>query len=419
MLIKKYVADTESNAIMMAREEMGSEAVVMNIKKTEPKGIMKLFKKGTVEITAAVDDSFEKQKAETKKNEKRTNQKNGSLAPNSRTLDALEKAMLNGELDIHSKDNPVFNTKEKSRKDAPVSELETFIEDRIKEEVGREKETVNKKDKMTERMSACKKLIETQLKEAEVADKYVEELLDDVEDMFVAENTINSILACLYQKIILKLGQPNLIYTEKEHPKFYFFIGATGVGKTTTIAKIVSDLKLNKKAKVALVTADTYRIAAVEQLKTYAEILDIPVKVVYSPEEMEQIVDELEEFEYVLVDTAGRSHLNGEQKSELIDLLNTVDDKDIYLTLSVTTKYKDLLDIAKMYKEITDYSIIFTKLDETKCIGNIYNLRQETGASLSYITTGQNVPDDIEKLDTQYIAKKLLGGNDDGSGRES
>lgn len=415
MLIKKYVADTESNAIMMAREELGSEAVVMNIKKTEPKGIMKLFKKGTVEITAAVDESFEKQKTETKK----TETKNTSLTPNSKTLEALEKAMLNGELDVKTKERQAPEVKKANPKAMPVNELETFFEDRIKEETIKESEADNKKEKMSERMSACKKLIRTQLKEAEVAEKYVDELLADVDDMFVAENTINAILACLYQKIILKLGQPKLIYSEKEHPKFYFFIGATGVGKTTTIAKIVSDLRLNKKAKVALVTADTYRIAAVEQLKTYAGILDVPVKVVYSAEEMEEAVEELDEFEYVLVDTAGRSHLNEEQKNELIELLDSVEDKDIYLTLSVTTKYKDLLDIAKMYKDITDYSIIFTKLDETKCIGNIYNIRQETGASLSYITTGQNVPDDIEKLDTQYIAKKLLGGNDDGSGRES
>ena len=119
---------------------------------------------------------------------------------------------------------------------------------------------------------------------------------------------------------------------------------------------------------------------------------------------------ELKDFEYVLVDTAGRSHLNKEQQEDLKKLLDVVEDKDVYLTLSITTKYTDLLELSKIYSELSDYTLIFTKLDETKGIGNIYNLRRNTGANLSYVTNGQNVPDDFSKLDTQYIAKTLLGG---------
>ena len=117
-----------------------------------------------------------------------------------------------------------------------------------------------------------------------------------------------------------------------------FFIGPTGVGKTTTIAKIVSDLKLNHKLKVALITADTYRIAAVEQLTTYAAILDIPVSVVYSPDEMKAAIEQYKDYDHVLIDTAGRSHLNEEQRQDLIDLLGAVEEKDVYLTLRITTK---------------------------------------------------------------------------------
>ncbi len=209
----------------------------------------------------------------------------------------------------------------------------------------------------------------------------------------------------VYQKIILKLGQPEGIEVSGNTTKFVVFIGPTGVGKTTTIAKIASCFQLEKKAKVALVTADTYRIAAVEQLRTYANILGIPLRVVYSAEEMEGIVEELKEFDLVFVDTAGRSHKNQEQKEDLKDLLQAIpeDGKEIYLVLSAATKYRDLEKITEIYKEIA-------KFDETSGIGNIYNIRMLTQAPLSYATWGQNVPDDIGRIDVQDIAKQLLGG---------
>lgn len=195
--------------------------------------------------------------------------------------------------------------------------------------------------------------------------------------------------------------------------KYIFFIGPTGVGKTTTIAKIASTLRLTKQTKVALITSDTYRIAAVDQLKTYANILGIPLQVVYSPQDMKPAMEELSEYDLVFVDTAGRSHNNKEQKEDIQNLLDTVEDanKEVFLVLSATTKYKDLVKIAQTYSEITKYNLIFTKLDETETVGSLYNIHMLTGAPLSYATWGQNVPDDIGKIDAQSMAKKLLGGN--------
>ena len=164
---------------------------------------------------------------------------------------------------------------------------------------------------------------------------------------------------------------------------------------------------------MALVTSDTYRIAAVEQLKTYANILGVPLKVVYSSEEVEAIMEELEKYDLVLIDTAGRSHNNKEQREDLHRLLKVVpeQEREVFLVLSATTKYRDLVKISQSYSEITKYSLIFTKLDETDAIGNIFNIRMLTGAPLSYMTWGQNVPDDIGKADAQKMAKQLLGGD--------
>ncbi len=192
-----------------------------------------------------------------------------------------------------------------------------------------------------------------------------------------------------------------------------FFIGPTGVGKTTTIAKIASRLSTNEKKKVALLTADTYRIAAAEQLRTYAGILDTPFRVIYSAEELTIAVKAFQSFDYILVDTAGHSHNNEMQKKSMNQLIRSVDEsmeKEVYLVVSATTKYRDLVAITDAYLTLTDYKLIFTKLDETKTLGNLFNLRLYTGADLSYITCGQNVPDEIEQFSPQSTLKQLLSG---------
>ena len=197
-------------------------------------------------------------------------------------------------------------------------------------------------------------------------------------------------------------------------PKVVFFIGPTGVGKTTTIAKIASKYKVEYNKSVAFITADTYRIAATEQLQVYANILEAPMAIVYTSEELNENLEKFSEYDLIFVDTAGFSHKNEKQRKDMKQLLAGVDEsysKDVYLVLSATTKYKDLLDIVDTYHEISDYKLIFTKLDETTTYGNILNIKLYSGAELSYVTNGQDVPDDIEVFQTQKIVKQLLGGN--------
>lgn len=162
-----------------------------------------------------------------------------------------------------------------------------------------------------------------------------------------------------------------------------------------------------------MLTADTYRIAAAEQLKIYANILDAPVKIIYSAEELNQSLETLAEYDLVFVDTACFSHKNEEQREDIKKLVNGLDlkyEKEVYLVLSATTKYKDLMEIVDIYREIAEYKIIFTKLDETTSFGNILNIRLYSGADLSYMTNGQSVPDDLEVFNTQMVVKQLLGG---------
>ena len=385
MIIKKYEAETENDAIMMAKEELGGGAVIMNIRTTKPKGIFKLFRKPLVEVTAAVDEKTPE---------------NPVPAPKPKRESAPNKVV---------KEEPVVKPVEEKKLDT----LAEIIEKQISSE-GSLKEQESKKieQEKEQRSEKVRTLLYNQFLRNEVDEKYAHMLVEDVTMPSEKEEALDAVLANVYQRIVLKLGQPQVIKLNQKKPRICFFIGSTGVGKTTTIAKIASLFKLEKKAKVALVTSDTYRIAAVEQLKTYANILSLPIRVVYTPVEMEQAVKDYADYDLVLVDTAGRSPKNAQQMDELADLLSSVpvEQREVYLVLSATTKYKDLKQIVSIYRDISDYRIVFTKLDETSCYGNILNIRLDTNAALSYVTCGQIVPDDLGMLNAQAIAKQLLGG---------
>lgn len=414
MVIRKYLAITEEDAMKLAKAELGEDVIIMNSKKVQPRGFMKFFQKPSVEITVAVDDSVseaEKQEdlPDFSKLQEAIKETNAVLEAEAKKSKSEPVEMKHQILEEDSKDSVKSSEKESN---ANIEERLNNLQDLLREQMqvskaekeGKEEENTNQ---------AYFDLIRKKLIDNEVEETYVNQIFEDITENLSKNANLDSILAGVYQKIVLKIGQPHLIDIKNKKTKFIFFIGPTGVGKTTTIAKIASTLKLTKKTKVALITSDTYRIAAVEQLKTYANILGIPLQVVYSPEDMVHAMEDLREFDLVFVDTAGRSHNNQEQREDIQKLMETVpeENREVFLVLSATTKYKDLVKISTIYSEITKYNLIFTKLDETDTIGNIFNIHMLTGAPLSYTTWGQNVPDDIGKIDAQNIAKQLLGGN--------
>lgn len=432
MIIKKFQANTETEAIMLAKEDLGKDAVVMNIRTIKPKGIFSIFRKTLVEVTAAVDEVSDREKRQPQKPESRTTtQINAKIdeklhperkqeSDEAKEAKELEEKLNNLamllEKQIESQKGSLKNKAEDSeKKDSDDSEKQDEKKDsdtKNTDEEGASKD--NLKNKSVE-------VIIEQLCNNEVNYNYAKQILEEITGTG-GIRTLDDMLVCVYQKIILKLGQMKRITFDKKDkkPKIIFFIGPTGVGKTTTIAKLSSKLLLEEKRKIAIFTSDTYRIAAVEQIKTYANILSIPVEVIYEPEDIEKVLDDYMEFDYILVDTAGRSHKNKGQFDDLKVLYESFAKYSVstYLVLSATTKYNDLKKITSLYQDISDYSLIFTKLDETDAIGNILNIKLDTGRPLSYVSYGQNVPDDIEVMNPQIIAKQVLGGGDGyGSGR--
>ncbi len=393
MIIKKFTAKTEKDATQAARKEMGEEAVIMNVRKVKAKGAFAFLKPQLTEVTAALEEESEKYTA---------------------ALSSINN-VLNASQNRERQNNaaaPAPEKRENSAIEEKLDSLQSLLEQQLQKP---EEEPEPKVEEPQEESETDKfmKLLHTTMLENEVDETYADQILEEIGQLNKPNLPFDYALANIYQKMILKFGKPSGITPAKDGVKAIFFIGPTGVGKTTTIAKLASKFRLDEKKKVALLTADTYRIAAAEQLRTYANILEVPFRVVYSEEELGKAVEDFKEYDYILIDTAGHSHQNNEQKENMCKLIGTLDEKiekEIYLVLSATTKYRDLRSIADSYKGIADYKLIFTKLDETTTLGSLLNMRLYTGASLSYVTCGQNVPDDMEEFNPQKTVKRLLGG---------
>ena len=386
MLIKKFQGASEQEALQLAKQELGKDVIITHIKSIKPRGIYRLFKKPMVEITAAVDEDNVYEK---------------------KNFQQIAEEIKKNAYDYHFHQKEEYSTAIEQKLDSLQSMLEKQIQEKST--------TVEKEEVPAEEPSAamvCVQMIYNQLIANEVEEVYANKVISEIEQSLKPDATVDNILSSIYQKIVLKLGETKGIEFEEGKTKYVFFIGPTGVGKTTTIAKLASSLKLGKKAKVALFTADTYRIAAVDQLRSYATILNLPLRVIYSEVEMKEAMEEFKDYDIVLIDTAGRSHKSREQRDDIERLLLSVPEerRETYLVLSSTTKYRDLAKITETYSDVTKYNLIFTKLDETSALGNIFNVKMLTGAPLSYTTFGQSVPDDISKLNPQAIAKQLLGG---------
>jgi flagellar biosynthesis protein FlhF len=199
-----------------------------------------------------------------------------------------------------------------------------------------------------------------------------------------------------------------LSYRSAERKRICAFVGPTGAGKTTTLAKIAARSALEEKLKVGLITTDTYRIAAVEQLKTYARIMEIPIEVVSDKTAFRRALAKLSDRDLILVDTPGKSNLEPGYIEKLRDLFQIENPVETNLLLPLTSSQDNLAENLARFKPVGYQSIIFTKLDESRHFGMIYNVIDQERKPVSYVTHGQNVPQDIEKTDAGRLAKIIM-----------
>ena len=304
MIIKKFIAKTEKEAVENAKKELGEGVVVMNVKTVKSKGFLAFLKPHMMEVTVALEEESEKYTAA-------VSAISNVIASSQKKEAEVTKPAPSPALAAMATEPPA--RKENSAIEEKLDSLQSLLEQQLqKPEEDKEEKTGKEEEKKeeTETDKFMHLLYDTML-DNEVDEKYAQEIIDEIEQINKPNIPFDYALANTYQKMILKFGKPSGIEPAENGIKLVFFIGPTGVGKTTTIAKIASKFRVDEKKKVALLTADTYRIAAAEQLRTYANILEVPFRVIYTVEEIRKAIEDFRDYDYILIDTAGHSHQIG------------------------------------------------------------------------------------------------------------
>lgn len=379
MIIKKYIVSSMNEAMTRIRYELGKDAVILSQRKIKRPGFKGFFSPKLIEVTAAVEKM-----AEPKNEVKKANEFESSI-------DSIKKLM---EQELKNK-----STKMDVKADTPKEIAASASSD----------------NELKKEMGEIKDLLSKVLEKEEIVeeDKFISFLKDrDIEEVFIKDiiRDIKATPAFEEKKEILRNYLSNLIKIDTNNlTGTVVFAGPTGVGKTTTIAKIAGKLALVEKKKVGLITIDTYRIGAVEQLKTYAEIMGIALEVVITLKEMEEAIEKLKYCDVILVDTTGRSSKNTMQISELRAFVEKASPDSIYLVMSSIIKNKDIDIILEGYKLLNYDGIIITKLDETSVYGGLVKIIKESNKPIVYVTTGQSVPEDIKRPTKRELLELILG----------
>lgn len=374
-------------AMKLVRAELGKEAVILNSKVIYTGGFFGFFKKKCIEVIAAIDP-ISKQEVNQKLKDKAPKSLEGNCAASNDPRTGLQS-------DKATVFNPTGNRQtEELLKE--VSDLKKMMMDLANE----------KQVTVPGPIQDIMVLLSNQEISAKLKDEYLGLLL---ESWYIngANRTRKQMLDALKAAMTSSLLDKSfgaITYRKK----FVNVVGPTGVGKTTTLAKIAAESILKYKKKVAFITTDTYRISAIEQLKTYAKILNVPIEVCYNLEDFQGAAKKFKDYDLVLVDTAGRNFRNKKYVEDLQNIIDFKNEIETYLVLALTAKQKDMEDIYEQFSLIGIDKFIFTKADETSIYGSMINMVEQCEIGVAYIANGQNVPDDMIVASPENITNYLL-----------
>ena len=388
MQIKKYTAKNVQEALRQVKKELGPEALIVSVKNIRASsGLPALLSKAQVEVTAAIDE----------------------ISPEHRYIPKKTPSV-----DIYSPPKPP----DQSLQSLHASSLCDFqkvthgarhMAQTMKQSLSswRVKNNKSQNKHNNDRIISLGRMLTDIGIQEDITKQITDVLLQEVPspetsyDTFRMEGLAKDILQQL-----VKTSGPFELAGQK--PKYIALVGPTGCGKTTTIAKLSAETLLKKKKKVGLITIDTYRIGAMEQLNTYAGIMNIPVKLASTFEQMQKALLQYQNQDVVFIDTAGFSHHDREHLQLINAFLAQVSNPEVHLVVSVNTNEKELIHISEKFNTLHYDHLLFTKLDESSYPGAIFNHMVYTGKPISYITTGQKVPEDIELATPATIIQKMF-----------
>jgi len=371
--VKRYTAATMQEAIDQIRHDLGPNAVILHSRKVGRGGVMNLLGKPVIEVTAAVDEApVAGPEAEPLPEAKSSPEAEGRNGGAEEGVDHRLAAYL--DLSGPGAGGPV--TSRRARMAGATGVVEQFQRRLVANDV----------DEL---------LAEALVRSA-------------VEDLRTADDA--GLIARYIEKRIegfIRVTGP--VTSGAGKPKVVALVGPTGVGKTTTAAKLAARFSGVERKRVAIITADVLRVAGVEQMRVYAKLLKVPVDVVLSPTDLNSTIAGHSDKDLVIIDTGGRSPYNWMQIAELSGFMSELREAEVHLVLSAATRCKENLAVAEQFAAMRFHSLLFTKLDETRDYGSLLTVAVKSKRPISYLTAGQNIPDDIEPASSAKLARMILG----------
>jgi flagellar biosynthesis protein FlhF len=442
MLVKTFQSASMADALRMVKEELGPDAMILSTKKDKTGGIFGFFSKTVYRVTAAIDPARKSappapvhmpdpyREPPVRERTAKEDLENSMLAPLARELKELrekvESLSRREEARKEEATEPVVQaggSQESSLnlKNIPRGDLEEIkkllLNTLAKSQDGGIKNVQwpNAEEMASSAGLSGKEILPEdsplalELSQSGISTELIRKILDTLNTLPAesGNQTVKSSLGETFARLIKFAGTLKL---RKNSPRIIALVGPTGVGKTTTTAKLAAMYALNRGNKVALITMDIFRVGAVEQLKTYSRIMGIPLDVASTPKELEKAVEKHSDCDLIFIDTAGRSHKDKEKLDEMKNFLENKIPIEVYLCLSATTKDRELEEILNRFSIFQISKVVFTKIDESESLGNMVNLLMKDNLQIAYFTTGQRVPEDIEVATSSKLAEMILRG---------
>jgi len=410
MRVKRYVVDQLPEAVAQIRTELGADAVILESRSISVGGFMGMFRKKKIEVTAAVEESTVT---------KEVGNKSPAVDVNQLLEQILKSSARTAAAPAPTAQAEPASPADKSALDVPKQAADRMASDKlIMEELKEMRQQMTKLSQLQvsqNSFSDAMLALRRRLLDQEVELEWIEKLTSELEEQYNSElgklstSELWRAAADIMESWLANYSQNNI----NPEAAVVHFVGPTGVGKTTTIAKLAAEYKIKRNKQVGFITSDTYRIAAVDQLRTYATILDIPLEIVFSQGDLNKAHQNLSQCDVIFMDTAGRNYRSELHVSEVNSLFQSSRPSETILVLSLTGKTKDMCIIAERFTKYGIAKVLFTKLDETTVYGAILNLILKYGLAPTFVASGQTVPDDIEQFDRSSYIQLLLGAADD------